>query len=199
MRKLMENGVLVKINSVLIPGVNDEHLKEVSRVVKAKGAFLHNVMPLIAEPEHGTYYGIMEQPEPTPEQLQDLQDACAGDMAMMRAIAKVVFEAADTDPGVPGSRWWVTPGGGVDPGESEEEAAVRELAEETDMVDGLAYAGSYPDDVLAERRAKMEASETPWQPKDRDRYVSPALQAYAAMATSADRGAVRDVSLLRRR
>jgi len=41
-------------------------------------------MPLIAEPEHGTYYGIMEQPEPTPEMLQDLQDACAGDMAMMR-------------------------------------------------------------------------------------------------------------------
>ena len=56
-----------------------------------------------------------------------------------------------------------------------------------------------PDEVLAERRAKMEASENPWQPLNRDRYVSPALQAYAAMATSADRGAVRDVSLLRRR
>ncbi|SNS54865.1 dihydroxy-acid dehydratase [Micrococcales bacterium KH10] len=55
------------------------------------------------------------------------------------------------------------------------------------------------DEVLAERRAKMEASERPWQPKDRDRYVSPALQAYAAMATSADRGAVRDVSLITRR
>ena len=45
----------------------------------------------------------------------------------------------------------------------------------------------------------MEASENPWQPLNRDRYVSPALQAYAAMATSADRGAVRDVSLLKRR
>jgi len=55
-----------------------------------------------------------------------------------------------------------------------------------------------PDAVIAERRAKMEASEHPWQPVDRDRYVSPALQAYAAMATSADRGAVRDVSLIRR-
>ncbi|WP_217613844.1 dihydroxy-acid dehydratase [Cellulomonas sp. GbtcB1] len=55
-----------------------------------------------------------------------------------------------------------------------------------------------PDEVLADRRAKMEASENPWQPVDRDRYVSPALQAYAAMATSADRGAVRDVSRLRR-
>lgn len=81
---LVARGVLVKVNSVLIPGVNDAHLKEVSRVVKAKGAFLHNVMPLIAEAEHGTFYGIMGQRGPTAEELQSLQDACAGDMTMMR-------------------------------------------------------------------------------------------------------------------
>jgi dihydroxy-acid dehydratase len=50
-----------------------------------------------------------------------------------------------------------------------------------------------PDDVLAERRAKMDASERPWQPKDRDRPVSKALRAYAALTTSADKGAVRRV------
>jgi dihydroxy-acid dehydratase len=55
------------------------------------------------------------------------------------------------------------------------------------------------DEVLAQRREQMEQRERPWQPVSRDRYVSPALQAYAAMATSADRGAVRDVSLIRRR
>jgi dihydroxy-acid dehydratase len=49
------------------------------------------------------------------------------------------------------------------------------------------------DDVLAERRAKMEASERPWQPRDRDRVVSKALRVYAAMSTSADTGAVRRV------
>lgn len=81
---LVERNILVKVNSVLIPGVNDEHLKEVSKIVKGKGAFLHNVMPLIAEAEHGTYYGLMEQASPTAEELQTLQDACAGDMAMMR-------------------------------------------------------------------------------------------------------------------
>jgi nitrogen fixation protein NifB len=81
---LVARGVLVKVNSVLIPGVNDEHLKEVSRVVKAKGAFLHNVMPLIAEPEHGTFYGLMGQRGPTTDELGALQEACAGDMAMMR-------------------------------------------------------------------------------------------------------------------
>ncbi|WP_034273584.1 dihydroxy-acid dehydratase [Haloechinothrix halophila] len=51
------------------------------------------------------------------------------------------------------------------------------------------------DDVLAERRAKMAASEHPWQPVDRNRPVTKALQAYARLATSADTGAVRDPSL----
>ncbi|MGE0840034.1 MAG: dihydroxy-acid dehydratase [Microbacteriaceae bacterium] len=49
------------------------------------------------------------------------------------------------------------------------------------------------DEVLAARRAKMEASERPWQPADRQRPVSQALRAYAALATSADTGAVRSV------
>jgi nitrogen fixation protein NifB len=81
---LIAKGILVKVNSVMIPGINDEHLAEVSRVVKSKGAFLHNVMPLIAEAEHGTFYGVMGQRGPTPDELQDLQDSCSGDMNMMR-------------------------------------------------------------------------------------------------------------------
>lgn len=39
----------------------------------------------------------------------------------------------DTDPGLPGSRWWITPGGGIDPGETDIEAAVREIKEETGL------------------------------------------------------------------
>jgi nitrogen fixation protein NifB len=81
---LVERGILVKVNSVMIPGVNDLHLQEVSRVVKSKGAFLHNVMPLISEAEHGTFYGLTGQRGPTRAELQVLQDACAGDMNMMR-------------------------------------------------------------------------------------------------------------------
>ena len=84
LRMLVDRGVLVKVNSVLIPGVNDRHLREVSRVVKAKGAFLHNVMPLIAEANHGTFYGLMGQRGPAPRELQALQDECSGDMHMMR-------------------------------------------------------------------------------------------------------------------
>ncbi|WP_394280555.1 dihydroxy-acid dehydratase [Corynebacterium sp.] len=46
--------------------------------------------------------------------------------------------------------------------------------------------------VLEDRRQAMEASDAPWTPK-REREVSKALRAYAKMATSADKGAVRQV------
>ena len=51
------------------------------------------------------------------------------------------------------------------------------------------------DEILAHRRAAMEArGKDAWKPQARERHVSPALRAYAAMSTSAARGAVRDVS-----
>lgn len=54
------------------------------------------------------------------------------------------------------------------------------------------------DEVLALRREAMLAREKPWQPMARERVVSAALQAYAALTTSAATGAVRDVSQLQR-
>lgn len=55
------------------------------------------------------------------------------------------------------------------------------------------------DEKLVERREAMAAKgDKAWQPVKRERYVSQALQAYAAMATSADRGAVRDLKQLKR-
>ena len=56
------------------------------------------------------------------------------------------------------------------------------------------------DEILAQRRQAMSArAEQAWCPVDRQRQVSAALQAYAAMTTSASRGAVRDVSQLQRK
>jgi dihydroxy-acid dehydratase len=53
------------------------------------------------------------------------------------------------------------------------------------------------DEQLAARRQAMAArGERAWQPLGRQREVSTALRVYAAMATSADRGAVRDPSVL---
>jgi dihydroxy-acid dehydratase len=51
------------------------------------------------------------------------------------------------------------------------------------------------DEALARRRAEMSAKDKmAWKPVSRQRHVSVALRAYAAMTTSADKGAVRDVT-----
>jgi dihydroxy-acid dehydratase len=57
------------------------------------------------------------------------------------------------------------------------------------------------DEVLAERRVAMEAKgDDAWQPAvGRERKVSLALQAYAALTTSASKGAVRDLEQLKRK
>ncbi len=53
--------------------------------------------------------------------------------------------------------------------------------------------------TLADRRALMEdKGDAAWKPATRQRTVSQALQAYGAMASSADRGAVRDLTHLKR-
>ncbi|MEI7834496.1 MAG: radical SAM protein [bacterium] len=45
-----EQGLVVKVNSVLIPGVNDEHIPVIARTVAAHGATIYNIIPLI--PQH---------------------------------------------------------------------------------------------------------------------------------------------------
>jgi dihydroxy-acid dehydratase len=77
------------------------------------------------------------------------------------------------------------------------------LVEEGDMIDIDIPARTInlrvSDADLAARRAAMEArGQDAWQPVGRERYVSQALQAYAALTTSADRGAVRDLGQLKR-
>jgi dihydroxy-acid dehydratase len=78
------------------------------------------------------------------------------------------------------------------------------LVEEGDRIEidipGRTIRLAVSDAELAARRLKMEGKgDAGWQPQHRERVVSPALQAYAAMTTSASRGAVRDVSQLTRR
>lgn len=54
------------------------------------------------------------------------------------------------------------------------------------------------DEELAARRAEMEArGDKAWQPLKREREVSFALKVFGHFATSADKGAVRDKSLLK--
>ena len=54
------------------------------------------------------------------------------------------------------------------------------------------------DDAILEERREAIQSGPGYVPVGRERVVSPALRAYAAMATSADTGAVRDVDAVER-
>ena len=50
-RKVSKAGTLVKVNTVLVPGVNDEHIEDVAATVKTAGASIYNIIPLIPQNE----------------------------------------------------------------------------------------------------------------------------------------------------
>jgi nitrogen fixation protein NifB len=82
-RQLTARGIMVKINSVLIPGINDHHLAAVSEKAREWGAMLHNVMPLISRPEHGTVFGLRGQREPTLKEIAEVRRGCGKSMPQM--------------------------------------------------------------------------------------------------------------------
>jgi len=81
---LARRGVLVKVNAVVIPGVNDLHLPAVVREVRRRGAFLVNLLPLISAAEHGTHFGLTGQRGPTADELERVQRFCELDTRLMK-------------------------------------------------------------------------------------------------------------------
>ena len=79
-RKCVELGMMVKINVVMIPGINDDHIPELVKKVKALGVYIVNILPLI--PVDGTKFS--DRRAPTPEERKKLMDQCELDVKMMR-------------------------------------------------------------------------------------------------------------------
>lgn len=48
-RRVADAGLTVKVNTVLVPGVNDGHIEEIARTVSEAGASLYNIIPLIPQ------------------------------------------------------------------------------------------------------------------------------------------------------
>ncbi|HLE79694.1 MAG TPA: nitrogenase cofactor biosynthesis protein NifB, partial [Dehalococcoidia bacterium] len=80
LRGLTERHILCKVNTILMPGMNDHHIPEVAKTVKKMGAFLVNLMPLI--PVAGTPFEKLRAP--TPKERRDLQDLLGIDVRQMR-------------------------------------------------------------------------------------------------------------------
>lgn len=60
-RRLAEAGVLVKVNSIVVPGVNDAHIPEVAKAAKALGATIMNCIPLC--PVEDTPFENLHEPD----------------------------------------------------------------------------------------------------------------------------------------
>lgn len=82
-KMLTQRGVLVKANSVLIPGINDKDLPNVAKKLKSLGVFLHNIMPLLSAPEFGTKFGLDGVPSASDQEVMAAQEACGMDMKLM--------------------------------------------------------------------------------------------------------------------
>jgi nitrogen fixation protein NifB len=61
LREAANRPFLVKVNSVVVPGVNDAHVGEISRRVAEIGADLHNCIAMI--PVAGTPFGNIPEPD----------------------------------------------------------------------------------------------------------------------------------------
>src|ERR1035437_4061688 len=57
---LKKRGITVKINSIILPGINDHHIPEVAKVVAALGADVMNCIPVVSNKD--TVFGGIEEP-----------------------------------------------------------------------------------------------------------------------------------------
>ena len=66
-RLAAQKGIVVKINSVLVPGINDKHIPEVAKVTADLGASILNIIPLIPQNE------MKDIPAPTCQDLEEVR------------------------------------------------------------------------------------------------------------------------------
>lgn len=71
-RMAVERGILVKVNSVLIPDVNRDHLIDVARETAKLGVYAQNIIPLIP------LSGMRHLRAPSPRETKRLREECSG-------------------------------------------------------------------------------------------------------------------------
>ncbi|MBN7772238.1 radical SAM protein [Clostridium aminobutyricum] len=85
-------GMVVKVNSVLIPGINEDHIGLIAKTVKEAGASLYNIIPLI--PQHK----LSHIPAPTCEQLNQARETAETQLEVFRHCKHCRADAC----GIPG-------------------------------------------------------------------------------------------------
>lgn len=87
---LKEAGITVKINSIIIPGVNEHHIPEVAKKVKALGADIMNCIPLLITPD--TEFEHLENPGA--EMVAEVTAAAEKHLPLMRHCQRCRADAA---------------------------------------------------------------------------------------------------------
>ncbi|MCH8475501.1 MAG: radical SAM protein [Opitutales bacterium] len=88
-RWIKEHGMIAKVNSILVPGINDEHLPEIARTVSELGADIMNSIPLL--PTHDTVFENL--PEPDAKMRFAVRYRCGEYMSQMTHCARCRADA----------------------------------------------------------------------------------------------------------
>ena len=78
--KLTSQGIIVKINIVMLKGINDHHIPEVVKKMKELGVYITNIMPLIPAP--GSVFESF--PQTTMKDVNEMRNSCELDVMQMR-------------------------------------------------------------------------------------------------------------------
>ncbi|MCW3141746.1 MAG: nitrogenase cofactor biosynthesis protein NifB [Methanophagales archaeon] len=70
-REAVKRKILVKVNTVLIPTVNDEHIIDIAKKIGEMGVYLQNIMPLIPQ------YKFAHITPPAPQEKKQMQELCS--------------------------------------------------------------------------------------------------------------------------
>ena len=93
-RKMVSGGTVVKVNTVLVPDINGEHIETIAKVVSQAGAKLYNIIPLIPQ------YHLAEHKAPDCRQIDEARTKAEQYIRVFRHCQRCRADAI----GIPGEK-----------------------------------------------------------------------------------------------
>ncbi len=76
-REAVKRKIIVKVNTVYIPTINDKHIEDIAKQIGKMGVYMQNIMPLIPQ------YKFADIKPPTPEEKREIQARCSAYVKQM--------------------------------------------------------------------------------------------------------------------
>ncbi len=77
-RKLADAGITVKVNTVLVPNINGDHIETIAKTVKEAGASIYNIIPLIPQSD------LSGEPAPVCAEIDEARTAAGKHIDVFR-------------------------------------------------------------------------------------------------------------------